>query len=204
MLDTLTEKLSSVFSKLANKGRLTEKDVDEALRQLRLALLGADVNYRVVKQLLLKVRDRAIDTEVLSSLTAVQQITKIVYEEMTEILGRERRDLSVVGNNPSVILLVGLQGSGKTTTAAKLAFHLKQKGESPLLVAADTRRPAAREQLRLLGSAAGIPVFNEEGEVSPVRICAHACKDAEINGQNRIIVDTQGRLHIDECSLWMP
>ena len=198
MLDILTEKLNNVFRKLANKGRLTEKDVDDALRELRLALLGADVNYKVVKQLLLKVRERAIDTETLRSLTAVQQITKIVYEEMTEILGRERRDLSTGENLPAVILLVGLQGSGKTTTAAKLAVHLKQKGEFPLLVAADTRRPAAREQLKLLGKAAGIPVFNEETEVSPVRICAHARKEAEKNGLNRMIVDTQGRLHIDE------
>lgn len=198
MLDILTEKINSVLQKLGNRGRLTEKDVDDALRQLRLALLSADVNYKVVKQLLLKVRERAIDTEILRSLTAVQQITKVVYEEMTEILGRERRDLSVIENPPAVILLVGLQGSGKTTTAAKLAVHLKQKGEFPLLVAADTRRPAAREQLKLLGKAAGIPVFTEEDEVSPVRICAHACKEAEKNGFNRVIVDTQGRLHIDE------
>ena len=198
MLDILTEKIDSVLRKLGNRGRLTEKDVDDALRQLRLALLSADVNYKVVKQLLLKVRERAIDTEILRSLTAVQQITKVVYEEMTEILGRERRDLSVIENPPTVILLVGLQGSGKTTTAAKLAVHLKQKGEFPLLVAADTRRPAAREQLKLLGKAAEIPVFTEEDEVSPVRICAHARKEAEKNGLNRMIIDTQGRLHIDE------
>jgi signal recognition particle subunit SRP54 len=199
MLDILTEKIESVFRKLSNKGRLTEKDVDDALRQLRLALLGADVNYRVVKQLLLKVRQRAIDAEVLHSLSAMQQITKIVYEEMTEILGRERSDLSAVGNLPTVILLVGLQGSGKTTTAAKLAVYLKQSGEFPLLVAADTRRPAARKQLQLLGEAAEVPVFNEVAEVMPVKICAHAHIEARKRGITRMIVDTQGRLHIDEA-----
>jgi signal recognition particle subunit SRP54 len=198
MLDILTEKIDSVFRKLSNRGRLTEKDVDDSIRQLRLALLGADVSYKVVKQLLLKVRERATDAEILHSLSAIQQITKIVYEEITEILGRERRDLCALKNIPEIILLVGLQGSGKTTTAAKLAVYLKQKGEFPLLVAADTRRPAARKQLQLLGEAADVPVFDEIAEVIPVNICAHAYKEAQKKGINRMIVDTQGRLHMDE------
>ncbi len=198
MLDILTGKIDSVLRKLSNRGRITEKDVNEALRQLRLALLGADVNYKVVKQLLLKVQERATDAEVLHSLSALQQITKIVYQEITEILGREHCELADVENLPAVILLVGLQGSGKTTSAAKLAVYLKHKGEFPLLVAADTRRPAARKQLQLLGEAADVPVFNEVAEVMPVKICAHACTEAKKRGITRVIVDTQGRLHMDE------
>ena len=212
MLEILTQKLTSVFDKLKGKGKLSEGDVDEALRQVRLALLEADVNFKVVKELLSRVRGRALAAEVLNSLTPAQQVIKIVNEELIAILGGERSHL--VGASmlaptvqpSSMVLVVGLQGSGKTTTAVKLAVQLKQEGQSPLLVAADTRRPAAIEQLKLLGEQRNIPVYfdtlaQNENKVMPVSICLRALKKAKELASSWVIVDTQGRLHIDEAMM---
>jgi signal recognition particle subunit SRP54 len=199
MLEVLTQKLTAVFDKLGRKGKLSEGDVDDALRQVRLALLEADVNFKVVKEFLSKVRERAVGSEVLRSLTPAQQIIKIVHEELTAILGREPGRLASVADLPAVALLVGLQGSGKTTTAVKLAVQLKHQGQRPLLVAADTRRPAAIEQLKLLGEQHDIPVHSEDASVAATAICQHALKQAKETGATWVIVDTQGRLHIDEA-----
>ncbi|MGB5931600.1 MAG: signal recognition particle protein [Anaerolineae bacterium] len=196
MFESLTERLQGVFKKLARKGKLTEKDVDAALREVRLALLEADVNYQVVKDFVGRVRERALGVEVTKSLTPAQQMVKIVHEELTTILGQPGRiDLS--GPSPHIIMLVGLQGSGKTTTAAKLALHLRQEGQRPLLVATDTRRPAAVEQLEVLGRELEIPVYSEKGG-SPVAICAQALERARKGAYSVAILDTQGRLHVDQ------
>jgi signal recognition particle subunit SRP54 len=201
MLEVLTQKLTGVFDKLGRKGKLSEGDIDDALRQVRLALLEADVNFKVVKEFLSKVRERALGSEVLRSLTPAQQIIKIVNEELTAILGGEPSHLASVTDLPSVALLVGLQGSGKTTTAVKLAVQLKHLGQRPLLVAADTRRPAAIEQLKLLGEQHDIPVYSEDANVASTIICQHALKQAKERGATWVIVDTQGRLHIDEAMM---
>ncbi len=201
MLEVLAEKLSKVFHGLSNKGKLSEKDIDEALRQVRLALLEADVNFKVVRELLLKVRQRAVGAEVSQSLTPAQQIIKIVHEELTTILGQESRGLASVISPPAVALLVGLQGSGKTTTAVKLALYVKHLGERPLLVAADTRRPAAIEQLKVLSRQHDIPVYSEDAKALPLVICSHALEEAKGMGSTWLIVDTQGRLHIDEAMM---
>ncbi|MFO7773226.1 MAG: signal recognition particle protein [Dehalococcoidia bacterium] len=199
MLEVLTQKLTSVFDKLGRKGKLSEGDIDDALRQVRMALLEADANFKVVKEFLPRVRERALGSEVLRSLTPAQQIIKIVNEELIAILGGEPGRLASVTELPAVALLVGLQGSGKTTTAVKLAVQLKQAGQRPLLVAADTRRPAAIEQLKLLGAQNDIPVHSEDASVAPPTICQHAFKQARERGLTWVIVDTQGRLHIDEA-----
>jgi signal recognition particle subunit SRP54 len=201
MLDALTQKLTSIFDKLGRKGKLTEGDIDDALRQVRLALLEADVNFKVVKEFLSRVRERALGSEVLRSLTPAQQIIKIVNEELVAILGGEPSHLASVTDSPAVALLVGLQGSGKTTTAVKLALQLKHLGQRPLLVAADTRRPAAIEQLKLLGEQHDIPVYSEDAKVASTTICQHALKQAEEIGATWVIIDTQGRLHIDEAMM---
>jgi len=201
MLEVLTQKLTAVFDKLGRKGKLSEGDVDEALRQVRLALLEADVNFKVVKEFLTKVRERALASEVLRSLTPAQQIIKIVNEELIAILGGEPSRLASVIDLPAVVLLVGLQGSGKTTTAAKLAIELKHLGQRPLLVAADTRRPAAIEQLKSLGKQHDISVYSEDPTVPSSTICQHALKQAKETGTTWVIVDTQGRLHIDETMM---
>jgi signal recognition particle subunit SRP54 len=201
MLEVLTEKLSKIFHGLGNKGKLSEKDIDEALRQIRLALLEADVNFKVVKELLLKVRQRAVGAEVSQSLTPAQQIIKIVHGELTTILGQECSGLASVVSPPAVALLVGLQGSGKTTTAVKLALYLKQLGQRPLLVAADTRRPAAVEQLKILSEQHDIPVYSEDAKAAPLAICTHALEEAKEMASTWLIVDTQGRLHIDEAMM---
>src|SRR4030043_523492 len=198
MFEVLTQKLSKIFSGLGNKGRLSEKDIDEALRQIRLALLEADVNFRVVKGFLAVVRERALTAQVLESLTPAPQIIKIVHEELVNILGKERNNLITAGRPPSTIMLVGLQGSGKTTTAAKLALHLKNTGQRPFLVAADTRRPAAIDQLVTLGKQIDIPVHHEGDKVSPLSICRNAIKEAGKIAATWVIIDTQGRLHVDE------
>lgn len=201
MLEVLTEKLSKIFHGLGNRGKLSEKDIDEALRQIRLALLEADVNFKVVKELLLKVRQRTAGAEVSQSLTPAQQIIKIVHGELTSILGQECSGLASVISPPAVALLVGLQGSGKTTTAVKLALYLKQLGQRPLLVAADTRRPAAVEQLKILSKQHDIPVYSEDAKAAPLAICTHALKEAKEMASTWLIVDTQGRLHIDEAMM---
>ncbi|HEY51306.1 MAG TPA: signal recognition particle protein, partial [Dehalococcoidia bacterium] len=176
----------------------TEKDIDDGLRQVRLALLEADVNFRVVKDFIERVRERALGAEVLQSLTPGQQVVKIVNEELIATLGEEPSRLSPSGQPPFVAMLVGLQGSGKTTTAAKMALHLKRSGQRPLLVAADNRRPAAIEQLVTLGEQLDIPVFNEGTNVSSKDVCAHALAKAKSLAATWVVVDTAGRLHIDE------
>jgi signal recognition particle subunit SRP54 len=201
MLEILTQKLANVLDKLGRKGKLSEGDIDDALRQVRLALLEADVNFKVVKEFLSKVRERAIGSEVLRSLTPAQQIIKIVNEELIAILGGEPSRLASVIDLPAVALLVGLQGSGKTTTAVKLAFHLKHQGQHPLLVAADTRRPAAIEQLKLLAEQHNIQVYSEDASVASTIICQHALKQAKERGMSWVIIDTQGRLHIDDAMM---
>lgn len=201
MFEVLTQKLSKVFSSLGNKGRLNEKDIDEALRQIRLALLEADVNFRVVKSFLSSVKERALAVEVLESLTPAQQIIKIVSEELVNILGKERNHLIAASRPPSIAMLVGLQGSGKTTTAAKLALHLKSTGQRPLLVAADTRRPAAIDQLVMLGKQLDIPVSSEDAKEAPLAICRQSLKRAQEMAATWVIIDTQGRLHIDEAMM---
>lgn len=198
MFEALTEKLSKVFGKLSGKGRLTEQDVDEALREVRLALLEADVNLKVVKGFVAKVRERALGAEVLQSLTPGQQIIKLVNEELVAVLGRTGSFLTPAGRPPSVAMLVGLQGSGKTTTAAKLGLHLRRSGQRPLLVAADTRRPAAIDQLTTLGKQLDIPVYSEDPSNKPLDICVRGLKRAEEIAATWVILDTQGRLHIDD------
>ncbi|MBM3142100.1 MAG: signal recognition particle protein [Chloroflexi bacterium] len=201
MFEILTEKLSQVLRSLGSKEKLGEKDIDEALRQIRLALLEADVNFRVVKSFLASVKERALTAKVLESLTPAQQIIKIVNEELVNILGKERNHLIVASRPPSIAMLVGLQGSGKTTTAAKLALHLKSTGQRPLLVAADTRRPAAIDQLVMLGKQLDIPVSSEDAKEAPLAICRQSLKRAQEMAATWVIIDTQGRLHIDEAMM---
>ncbi len=197
MFEALTEKLQGTFDKLARKGRLTEKDVDEGLREVRMALLEADVNFQVVKGFMAKVRERAVGTEVTRSLTPAQQVVRIVNEELISLLGAPSKiDLS--GESPHVVMLVGLQGSGKTTTAAKLALHLRKQGQRPLLVAADTRRPAAVEQLEILGKELDIAVHSEGTAATPPQICGNAVQRAQKAAYSVVVMDTQGRLHVDD------
>ncbi len=201
MFEILSGKLGTVFRRLGSKGRLGEKDIDEALRQVRLALLEADVNFRVVKDFTTRVRERTLGVEVLQSLTPAQQIIKIVNEELIATLGGGQSRLESSPQPPSVAILVGLQGSGKTTTAAKLALHLKHSGQRPLLVAADNRRPAAVEQLLILGKQLDIPVYSEAPGATSQDICAHALAKAKALAATWVIVDTAGRLHIDEAMM---
>jgi len=197
MFEALTEKLQGTFDKLARKGRLTEKDVDEGLREVRMALLEADVNFQVVKGFMARVRERAVGTEVTRSLTPAQQVVRIVNEELISLLGAPSKiDLS--GESPHVVMLVGLQGSGKTTTAAKLALHLRKQGQRPLLVAADTRRPAAVEQLEILGKELDIAVHSEGTTAAPPQICGNAVQRAQKAAYSVVVMDTQGRLHVDD------
>jgi signal recognition particle subunit SRP54 len=197
MFESLSDRLQGVFKKLANRGKLSEGDVDAALREVRLALLEADVNYKVTKDFVARVRERAVGVEVMRSLTPAQQVIKIVNEELITTLGVPAKiDLS--GSPPHVVMLVGLQGSGKTTTAAKLALRLRQSGQRPLLVAADTRRPAAITQLEVLGQQLDIPVHSEGAEVPPPVICAHSLKRADDAAYSVVVLDTAGRLHIDD------
>ena len=198
MFESLSEKLQSVFKKLRGKGALTEADVNEALREVRLVLLEADVNFRVVKDFISRVRERAVGQEVLQSLTPAQQVVKIVNEELTNLLGGNEVGLKSAQKPPTIIMLAGLQGSGKTTTAAKLANTLRKQGRKPLLVAADIYRPAAIKQLQVLGSQLGVPVFTLGDKQDAVSIGKAAVASAQSNGQDVVILDTAGRLHIDE------
>ncbi|HSF86573.1 MAG TPA: signal recognition particle protein, partial [Acidimicrobiia bacterium] len=196
MFDTISSRLGDVFSRLRSKGRLDEKDVDAALREVRLALLEADVNVIVVKSLLARVKARAVGAEVTKSLTPGQQVIKIVHEELITTLGEEA-PLARPSAPPLVILMAGLQGSGKTTTTAKLAKHLKSKGKRPLLVAADLQRPAAIDQLETLGKRVGVPVYVDRRAKAPKLVKA-AMKEARTEGHNVVIIDTAGRLQIDQ------
>ena len=197
MFESLSDKLEGVFKRLSGKGKLTEADVDVALREVRMALLEADVNLKVVRQFLDRVRVRAIGAEVMESLTPAQAVIKIVNEELIATLG-EPAKLDVSGPAPHVLMLVGLQGAGKTTTAAKLALHLRKQGHRPLMVAADTRRPAAIQQLQTLGKQLDISVFAEDTKIPPPQICVDAVKHATQNNYTIVILDTAGRLHIDD------
>ncbi|MCL6431620.1 MAG: signal recognition particle protein [Anaerolineae bacterium] len=197
MFENLSEKLQATFSKLARKGRLSESDVDAGLREVRLALLEADVNYRVVKDFIARVRERAIGAEVAKSLTPAQQMVKIVHEELIALLGQPAK-LNLSGQAPHVIMLVGLQGSGKTTMAAKLALYLRRDGHKPLLVAADPYRPAAITQLEVLGRQLGIPVHAEDVRTRPEEVAARAVKMAAGGAYSVVILDTAGRLQIDD------
>ena len=201
MFEIISDKLSKVLRRLGSKGRIGEKDIDDVLRQVRLALLEADVNFKVVKDFTARLRERTIGTEVLQSIAPAQQIIKIVNEELIAPLGGGQSQLASAPQPPSVAMLIGLQGSGKTTTAAKLALHLKRSGQSPLLVAADNRRPAAIEQLVILGKQLDIPVYSEAPSVTSEDICARALKKAKALAATWVIVDTAGRLHVDEAMM---
>lgn len=194
----LAEKLQDTFKRLRGKGKLTEKDVTEALREVRLALLEADVNYRVVRDFVAKLKERAVGAEVLESLSPGQQMIKIVHEEMIELLGGTASRLALASKPPTIIMLVGLQGAGKTTTSGKLALHLKKNGRRPLLVAADIYRPAAIDQLQVVGKQVDVPVFSLGNKVSPVQIASAGVAQAQKDGRDIVIIDTAGRLHINE------
>ena len=198
MFDSLSERLDGIFSKLKGKGTLDEKNIQEGLREVRLALLEADVNYKVVKDFIEKVRERALGQEVLKSLTPGQQIVKIVHEELIELLGGVAEPLNLT-KTPSVIMLVGLQGSGKTTTAAKLALYLKSQKKKPYLVPADVYRPAAIDQLFKLSKEVDVPCFESTSDMDPVDIAKEGVSHASKNFLDVVIIDTAGRLHIDEA-----
>ncbi|MGN0518731.1 MAG: signal recognition particle protein [Acutalibacteraceae bacterium] len=193
----LSDKLSAAFKRLRSKGKLTESDVKEAMREVRLALLEADVNYKVAKDFTSKVTERAVGADVMESLTPAQMVIKIVNEELTELMGGQSAKLSMPSKPPMVIMLCGLQGSGKTTHAGKLSLMLKKQGHRPLIAACDIYRPAAIEQLKVVGAKAGVPVF-EMGKENPVKIAREAVKHARDYGNDILILDTAGRLHIDE------
>ncbi len=197
--DSLTDKLQNVFKNLRGKGRLTEADVKAALREVKLALLEADVNFKVVKDFIKAVQERAVGQDVLNSLTPGQTVIKIVNEEMVKLMGSETTEISLkAANEITVILMCGLQGAGKTTATAKLAGLFKKKGRKPLLVACDVYRPAAIQQLQINGEKQGVPVFTMGDGHKPVNIAKAAMEHAEKNGNNIVIIDTAGRLHIDE------
>ncbi|RME70954.1 MAG: signal recognition particle protein [Chloroflexi bacterium] len=198
MFENLQERLQGIFDQLNRRGRLSEEDVDKALREVRLALLEADVNFKVVKDFISRVRERAVGAEVSKKISPGQQVIKIVHEELLTTLGEPGR-LDLGGSAPHVIMLVGLQGSGKTTTAAKLALQLRKSKHRPLLVAADTRRPAAVEQLVVLGRQLDIPVYTEDLSTPPPTICENALKEARSRAYDIVILDTAGRLQIDEA-----
>jgi signal recognition particle subunit SRP54 len=198
MFESLSEKLSKTFKKLKGQGKLTEKNIQEALKEVRMALLEADVNYKVVKKFVEDIRQSAMGQEVLDSLSPGQQVIKIVYEELIRLMGGSRQELNLTGRPPFILMLVGLQGSGKTTTAGKLALHLRKKGRNPYLVPADIYRPAAIEQLQKLGSQLGIPVHDTEKNRKPEDTCQDALSMAGSVGADVLIMDTAGRLHIDD------
>lgn len=200
MFESLSTRLTAIFNRLSGYGRLTEEHVQEALREVRLALLEADVNFKVVKVFTERVRAKALGQEVLTSLTPGQQVVKVVRDELIELLGGSGHRLAMAPHPPTVIMLVGLQGSGKTTTAAKLARHFQRQGQHPILAAADVYRPAAVDQLKALGGQLGITVLGDAAQ-SPVAICVSARDEAARRGLSPLILDTAGRLHIDEVML---
>lgn len=198
VFESLSEKLQNALGKLKGKGKLSEKDVDLAMREVRLALLEADVNFKVVKDFIKNVKERAIGNEVMQSLTPGQQVIKIVNEELTKLMGDKETKINFASSPPTVILMCGLQGAGKTTTTGKLAFNLKKQNKRPLLVACDIYRPAAIKQLEVVGEKAGVPVFSMGNKHNPVDIAKAALEHGKKHGNDVIIVDTAGRLHIDE------
>jgi signal recognition particle subunit SRP54 len=198
MFENLTEKFQGVVKALRGQGRISEGNIEGALREVRLALLEADVNYNVVKDVTAAIKEKALGAEVLSSLSPDQHFIKIVHAEMTKMMGGEAQELDLARRPPVPIMLVGLQGSGKTTSCGKLALFLQKKKRSPFLVPADVYRPAAIEQLKVLGSQIGIPVFDSDPAADPVEICREAVRYADRNGYDTVLLDTAGRLHIDE------
>ena len=193
----LTEKISAAFKKLRGKGRLKESDVKEAMREIRMALLEADVSYKVVKDFIKAVTERCVGADVLEALSPAQMIVKIVDQELTALMGSEAKHITISPNGPTVVMLVGLQGAGKTTNGSKLAGFMKRQGKKPLLVACDIYRPAAITQLKVCGEKLGIPVF-EQGQTDPVKIAKDAVLYARQHGHDMVFLDTAGRLHIDE------
>jgi signal recognition particle subunit SRP54 len=200
VFESLGGRLQSVFDNLKRRGKLTEADVDNAMREVRLALLEADVNYKVVKDFIERVRERAVGHEVMRSLTPGQQVVKIVHDELTATLGEPGR-LNLGMQSPAVLMLVGLQGAGKTTMAGKLALHLRKEGRRPLMVAADVYRPAAIEQLEILGKQLDIPVYSEGPDADPVQVCVNGVRKGRDTGATLVILDTAGRLNIDEMMM---
>jgi len=200
VFESLGNRLQSVFDNLQRRGKLTEADVDQAMREVRLALLEADVNFKVVKAFVKRVRERAVGEEVMRSLTPGQQVVKIVHDELINTLGEPGR-LNLGMQSPAVIMLVGLQGSGKTTTAAKLALHLRREGRRPMLVAADVYRPAAIDQLETLGRQLDIPVYSEGVDADPPQLARNAVRQAQNQGLTTVLIDTAGRLNIDEMMM---
>ncbi|MBI5742172.1 MAG: signal recognition particle protein [Nitrospirae bacterium] len=198
MFESLSEKLEGVFKKLKGRGLIREEDVVAAMKEIRMALLEADVNFRVVKDFTEKVRERAVGKEVVESITPGQQVVKIVHDELCALMGGGFRKINLAPNPPTILMLVGLHGSGKTTTSAKLAFNFKKDGKRPMLVALDTGRPAAIDQLISLGAQIDVPVYATKPGDNPVRIFPEALRKANLEGRDVIILDTAGRLHIDE------
>jgi signal recognition particle subunit SRP54 len=198
MFERLSDKLDAAFKKLKGRGKLTDKNIDEGLKEIRMALLEADVHYRVAKRFIADVKKRALGQEVLTSLTPGQQVIKIVNEELTELMGSHQEELNLSGPSPVSLMLVGLQGSGKTTTAGKLAVFLRNKGRKPYLVPADVYRPAAIDQLKKLGDQLNVPVFSASTDMDPVQIGRDAKTAAHQSGCDTLLLDTAGRLHIDQ------
>jgi signal recognition particle subunit SRP54 len=198
MFDTLSDKLQAALGDLRGRGVLTEEDLSRAMREIRLALLEADVNFRVVKEFVARVKERAAGSDVTKSLTPGQQVVKIVHEELTAIMGQGSSQLAFAGRPPTIVLLAGLQGSGKTTAAAKLSLMLRKEGKSPALVAADLQRPAAIDQLEQLGKQIQIPVYLDRGTKDAVAVARHGLEQAQAQGRDVVILDTAGRLHVDE------
>ena len=196
--ENLSEKLNGVFKKLTGKGVLSEKDIDEAMREVKLALLEADVNFKVVKEFVATVKEKAMGEEVMKSLTPGQMVIKIVSEELTALMGGTNSKLTYSPSGFTTILMVGLQGTGKTTTTAKLAAFLKKEGKNPMLAACDVQRPAAIDQLEVVGGQVGVPVYTDRNCKDPAKIACDAKKEAEKKGLNVLLVDTAGRLHVDE------
>lgn len=199
MFESLTEKLNRTFKQLRGQGRLSEANITDALKEVRLALLEADVNFKVVKKFIDDIRGRAVGQDVLDSLTPGQQVIKIVHDELVRLMGETRNGLNLTGRTPFSLMLVGLQGSGKTTTAGKLALYLRKHGRNPFLVPADVYRPAAIDQLKKLGAQLGIPVYPSEIGMKPEAICVDALTKASGAGADILLLDTAGRLHIDEA-----
>jgi len=199
MFNNLSDRLNAVFKKLKGHGKLSEKNIEEGLREVRMALLEADVHYKVVKNFISDIKERALGQEVMASLTPGQQVVKIVNDELTKLMGGRLEDLDLSGPVPVSVMLVGLQGSGKTTTAGKLAVFLRKIGKKPYLVPADIYRPAAIEQLTKLGQQLSVPVFPSSLEMDPVQICQEARTTAHRTGCDTLLIDTAGRLHIDEA-----
>lgn len=197
MFDALSDKLNSVFKQLKGHGKLSEKNIADGLREVRMALLEADVHFQVVKKLVADIKERALGQEVMGSLTPGQQVVKIVNESLTQLMGTAHEGLSLAGEKPVSVMLVGLQGSGKTTTAGKLAILLRKSGKQPYLVPADVYRPAAIDQLKKIGAQLGIPVFDSTPDMDPVDICRTARTAAQKAGCDTLVLDTAGRLHID-------